>query len=456
MLYCKNGRSRSLRRSHKRRGDSQWSAGGVFRRKRLSTRAEPSAGRAPNPLGAAGAVCSARTTHARTPDRSFIESKGVHHATHGCGNRHPLPPGRRRRVRLRLSGRRGPQHLRRAVQAGQGQARAGAPRAGRGARGRRLFARRRPRSASRWSRPGPGVTNAVTGIATAYMDSIPMVVHHRPGARRTRSARTRSRNATRSASRGRASSTTSSSRTSRISRSRSRRRSTSPRTGRPGPVLVDIPKDVTQAHDRVPLPEDASSLRSYNPVTKGHAGQIKKAVQLLLEAKRPMVYAGGGVILERRGAAADAPRAPARLPVHQHADGPGRLPRHRPAVHRHARHARHLRVEHGDAELRRAARRRRALRRPRDRQSDALLPRRPQDHPHRHRPVVDLQAREGRRADRRLRRRRAGRDGEDHRVVAAAARPGRAQGLVGRDQGVAAQGLPQVRHARASSSSRST
>ena len=88
----------------------------------------------------------------------------------------PLPPGRRRRVRLRLSGRRGPQHLRRAVQAGQGQARAGAARAGRGPRGRRLLALVSTRSVSRWSPRGPGVTNAVTGIATAYMDSIPMVV----------------------------------------------------------------------------------------------------------------------------------------------------------------------------------------------------------------------------------------------------------------------------------------
>ena len=61
-------------------------------------------------------------------------------ATHGCRNRHPLPGRGRRRVRLRLSGRRGPQHLRRVFQAGQGQARPGPARAGRGPRGRRLFA----------------------------------------------------------------------------------------------------------------------------------------------------------------------------------------------------------------------------------------------------------------------------------------------------------------------------
>ena len=67
-------------------------------------------------------------------------------------------------------------------------------------------------------------------------------------------------------------------------------------TGRPGPVLVDIPKDVTQAVTEYAYPKTIS-LRSYNPVTKGHTGQIKKAVQLLLDAKRPMVYAGGGVVL---------------------------------------------------------------------------------------------------------------------------------------------------------------
>jgi acetolactate synthase-1/2/3 large subunit len=67
-------------------------------------------------------------------------------------------------------------------------------------------------------------------------------------------------------------------------------------SGRPGPVLVDIPKDVTQASAEYAYPKTIS-MRSYNPVTKAHSGQIKKAAQLLLEAKRPMVYAGGGVIL---------------------------------------------------------------------------------------------------------------------------------------------------------------
>ena len=72
-------------------------------------------------------------------------------------------------------------------------------------------------------------------------------------------------------------------------------------TGRPGPVLVDIPKDVTTQACEFQYPESVQ-MRSYNPVRKGHAGQIKKAVQLILEAERPMVYTGGGVILSNASA----------------------------------------------------------------------------------------------------------------------------------------------------------
>jgi len=72
-------------------------------------------------------------------------------------------------------------------------------------------------------------------------------------------------------------------------------------TGRPGPVVVDIPKDVTAATCEFAYPEEIS-MRSYNPVRKGHAGQIKKAVQLLLEAKRPVIYTGGGVVLSNASA----------------------------------------------------------------------------------------------------------------------------------------------------------
>src|SRR6185436_19089874 len=62
------------------------------------------------------------------------------------------------------------------------------------------------------------------------------------------------------------------------------------------PVVVDIPKDVTAAVTEFHYPETVQ-MRSYNPVRKGHAGQIKKAVQLLIEAERPMIYSGGGVTL---------------------------------------------------------------------------------------------------------------------------------------------------------------
>jgi len=142
---------------------------------------------------------------------------------------------------------------------------------------------------------GPGATNAVTGIATAYMDSIPMVVisgqvptpaigmdafqevdtvgitrpcvKHNFLVKDIRDLASTIKKAFYIAS-----------------------------TGRPGPVLVDIPKDVTQFTTEFSYPKSVS-LRSYNPVTKGHSGQIKRAVQMLLEAKRPMIYAGGGVIL---------------------------------------------------------------------------------------------------------------------------------------------------------------
>jgi len=142
---------------------------------------------------------------------------------------------------------------------------------------------------------GPGVTNAVTGIATAYMDSIPMVIitgqvpTHAIGLDAFQECDT-------------------------VGITRPcvkhnflvkdvkdlaltiKKAFYLARTGRPGPVLVDIPKDVTAAKFAFDYPESVT-MRSYNPVVKGHPGQIKKAVQLLSEAKRPMVYTGGGVIL---------------------------------------------------------------------------------------------------------------------------------------------------------------
>jgi acetolactate synthase-1/2/3 large subunit len=68
------------------------------------------------------------------------------------------------------------------------------------------------------------------------------------------------------------------------------------RTGRPGPVVVDVPKDVSLKTCAFHYP-DRVEMRSYNPVRKGHGGQIRKAVQLLMNAKRPYIYTGGGVIL---------------------------------------------------------------------------------------------------------------------------------------------------------------
>ncbi|BBP05495.1 acetolactate synthase [Sulfuriferula plumbiphila] len=142
---------------------------------------------------------------------------------------------------------------------------------------------------------GPGLTNAVTGIATAYMDSIPVVVisgqvpTHAIGMDAFQEVDTVG-----------------------ITRpcvkhnflvkdikdlaATIKKAFYIAATGRPGPVLVDIPKDITQQSHEFAYPETVS-MRSYSPVVKGHAGQVKKAVQMLLEAKRPMIYAGGGVVL---------------------------------------------------------------------------------------------------------------------------------------------------------------
>ena len=142
---------------------------------------------------------------------------------------------------------------------------------------------------------GPGVTNAVTGLATAYMDSIPMVVitgqvpTHAIGQDAFQECDTVG-----------------------ITRpcvkhnflvkdvkelaSVMKKAFYIAQTGRPGPVLVDIPKDITIAKAAFDYPKEVE-MRSYKPVEKGHAGQIRKAVQLLLSAERPMIYTGGGVIL---------------------------------------------------------------------------------------------------------------------------------------------------------------
>jgi acetolactate synthase-1/2/3 large subunit len=142
---------------------------------------------------------------------------------------------------------------------------------------------------------GPGVTNAVTGLSTAYMDSIPMVVisgqvpSHAIGQDAFQECDTVG-----------------------ITRPvvkhnflvkdvkdlalTMKKAFYIARTGRPGPVLVDIPKDISMHKCVYEYPREIE-MRSYKPVDRGHAGQIRKAVQLLLQAERPMIYTGGGVIL---------------------------------------------------------------------------------------------------------------------------------------------------------------
>jgi acetolactate synthase-1/2/3 large subunit len=144
---------------------------------------------------------------------------------------------------------------------------------------------------------GPGATNAVTGIATAYMDSIPMVVitgqvatqfigsdafqevdavgitrpcvKHNFLVKRIEDLADTLKKAFFIAS-----------------------------TGRPGPVVVDIPKDVTAPNVKINYKyPDQVFMRSYNPTVKGHPKQTKRAVDLILSAKRPMIYSGGGVVL---------------------------------------------------------------------------------------------------------------------------------------------------------------
>jgi acetolactate synthase-1/2/3 large subunit len=142
---------------------------------------------------------------------------------------------------------------------------------------------------------GPGVTNAVTGIATAYMDSIPMVIitgqvpTHAIGLDAFQEVD--AVGVTRPCVKHNFLVKNVADLASTIKKAFHIATS-----GRPGPVLVDIPKDVTTQSCEFIYPETVS-MRSYNPVRKGHGGQIKKALQLILEAKRPMVYTGGGVIL---------------------------------------------------------------------------------------------------------------------------------------------------------------
>ena len=144
---------------------------------------------------------------------------------------------------------------------------------------------------------GPGATNAITGIATAYMDSIPMVVI--------------SGQVTRDSIGSDAFQETDMIGVSRPVVKHSfmvqnaqdipsivKQAFHIATTGRPGPVVIDIPKDVTDPGETFPYEYPESiKIRSYAPPTKGHSGQIKKAVEILMSARRPVLYTGGGVVL---------------------------------------------------------------------------------------------------------------------------------------------------------------
>jgi acetolactate synthase-1/2/3 large subunit len=142
---------------------------------------------------------------------------------------------------------------------------------------------------------GPGLTNAVTGIATAYMDSIPMVIlsgqvpTHAIGLDAFQECDTVG--ITRPCVKHNFLVKDANDLAMTIKKAFYIAKS-----GRPGPVLVDIPKDITVNRAIFDYSQPVE-MRSYNPVVKGHQGQIKKAVQLLLAAERPMIYSGGGVIL---------------------------------------------------------------------------------------------------------------------------------------------------------------
>ena len=144
---------------------------------------------------------------------------------------------------------------------------------------------------------GPGATNAITGIATAFMDSIPMVVisGQVPSAMIGSDAfqEVDAIGCTRPCVKHNF-----------LVKDLNKLAETLKKafyvatTGRPGPVLVDIPKDITAPQIKVPYKYPKTvKMRSYNPTVKGHPKQVKKAVDLLLSAKRPMIYSGGGVIL---------------------------------------------------------------------------------------------------------------------------------------------------------------
>ena len=202
------------------------------------------------------------------------------------------------------------------------------------------------------------------------------------------------------------------------------------RTGRPGPVLVDLPQDLSRADIPYEPVDRACTCPGYQPTTEGNAKQIRLAAKALANARRPVIYAGGGVV--NANAAPELPRAvPVRqLPGHLHADGPGRLPGDARAVARDARHARHAHGELRDGRGRPDRGDRRPLRRPHHRQAVRVRAA-GEVHPHRRRPGRDLEERAGPHPDRR--RREEDPAEADRRVPRARDRPVAARGLVAAD-----------------------
>lgn len=146
---------------------------------------------------------------------------------------------------------------------------------------------------------GPGATNAVTGIATAYMDSIPMVVI-------TGQVATSNIGSDAFQEVDAVGITRPCVKHNFLVKDINKLAETVKKafyvasSGRPGPVVIDVPKDITDPAIKIPYeyPESVS-IRSYQPTVKGHPGQIRRAVELLLTAEKPMIYTGGGVVLGR-------------------------------------------------------------------------------------------------------------------------------------------------------------
>ncbi len=144
---------------------------------------------------------------------------------------------------------------------------------------------------------GPGVTNCVTGIATAHMDSVPMVVLSGQVPTKAIGSDAFQECDAVGITRPCVKHNFLVSRIDDLADTM-RKAFYVATSGRPGPVVVDIPKDVTAPHMTIPFeyPEEIR-MRSYNPTVKGHPGQIRRAVDMLLSAQRPMIYTGGGVVL---------------------------------------------------------------------------------------------------------------------------------------------------------------